>query len=159
MGFSKRLYEEIEQFEQDALNGEINELQAYIELKQFEELIAEKKKNISKAAMRLVELEKDYKAEQSGYIVAKMQKTTWNFKHIAKWVEKKAELSSIEDTAKMAYQLSQKDFGNNTVSDFENNQIESIANASTGEIIEAAIPEYSEPFLKLEKIKLKKEKV
>ena len=156
MGFSKRLYEEIEQFEQQALNGEINELQAYIELKQFEELIAEKKKNISKCAMRLVELEKDYKTEQFGFVIQRQQKTTWKFDHIQRWIDKKNELTSIQDQAKAAYQLSQKNIGNG-ISDFENETNE-IANASTGEIIEAAVCEYSEPFLKVDKIKPKKDK-
>lgn len=155
MGLSKKLYEEIEQFEQDALNGEMNELQAYIELKQFEEFISEKKKSVSKAAMRLVELEKDYKTEQFGLIFAKQQKTTWKFDHITKWVEKKSELETIQTQAKLAYQLSQKNnFG---PSDFDNPGVQ-IADANTGEVIDMAIPEYSEPFLKVDKVKPKKDK-
>ena len=153
MGLSKRLYEEIEQFEQDALNGEMNELQAYIELKQFEEFIAEKKKSVSKAAIRIVDLEKDSKTEQFGFIFAKQQKTTWKFDHIAKWDEKKNELTNILDQAKLAYQLSQKN--SFSPSDFENPGTQ-IADANTGEVIDMAIPEFSEPFLKVDKIKPKK---
>jgi len=153
MGLSKRLYEEIEQFEQQALNGEINEVGAYFELKQLEDLIKEKKENVSNSAMRLVRLEKDYKLEKDGYIFQIQQKTNWKFDHIKKFVEKKEELKTIMENAKLAYQLSQK----NTFSpsDFENPGSQ-IFDVHTSEVIDIAIPEYSEPFLKIDKIKPKK---
>jgi len=152
MGLSKQLYEEIERFEEMSLNGEINEVDAFWELKQLEELIELKSKNISKGAMRLVRLEKDAKLEKNGYIFQVQQKTTWEFDHITKWVETKNQLTSIQDQAKLAYQLSQKI---NLVSDFENPGSQ-IANVNSGEVIDVAYPKLSEPFLKVDKIKSKK---
>lgn len=49
----------------------------------------------------------------------------WDFKHIKAWVDKKAELTEIEEKAKLAYQSAMK------------NQLS--VNASTGEEIPAAI--------------------
>jgi hypothetical protein len=150
MGFSKRLYEEIEQMTQYAINGEINELQAYIDIKELEDYVKFRKELVSKSAIRLVELEKDSKTEQFGYSIACQQKTTWKFDHIQKWVDKKNELSEIENKAKIAAQLNKNYFGN-PIESFENN----IANAITGEIIEIAIAQYSKPFIKLDKLKTK----
>jgi len=76
MGLTKKMYEEIEQLRMQAESGEINELQAYIELKEFEEFVSESKKAITKSALRLVELEQDNKTVKFGYTIAKQQKTT-----------------------------------------------------------------------------------
>lgn len=77
------------------------------------------------------------------------------------WQEKKSELAEIETRAKAAYQLQTKQgFGEDLIGQFETgkSQENGIADVNTGEIIEAAIATYSEPFLKVDKVKIKTQK-
>ena len=149
MSFSKELYAEVEQLERRALEGEVSELQACIEMKELEEYVELCKKNVGKAAMRVINLEKDSKTEYAGYVFSVQSKKTWKYDHIQVWKEKKNELESIEEKAKAAYLLSQDQFGN-AIENFEG-----IASADTGEVIETAICQYSEPFIKIDKLKTK----
>lgn len=149
MSLSKQLYEEIEQLEARALSGEINEIQALIELKEYESFISQKKDSITKSAMRLVELENG-ETTQFGYTVSMLQKSTWKYDHIKTWADKKNELAQIEEKAKAAFKLNQS-FDKSGVESFE----DGFLNMGTGEVIEAAVCEYSKPFLKIEKEKAK----
>lgn len=147
MGLSKRLYEEISEFERLALEGETNELEAYIHLKELGEFVETTKKNLTDSALRKVALEGG-KTEQFGYLCNSSQKVTWKFDHITAWKDKKKELESIEEKAKLSAQLSDKMQGEHPIENFENN----IADTSTGEVMDVAIKTFSAPFLTIKKI-------
>jgi hypothetical protein len=147
MGLSKRLFEEIEQFAELAHEGEANEIETYIHLKELGEFVEAKMDYIKESLIRKVSNENG-KLIMLDYEVAVSQKTTWDFKGMKAWVEKKAELSEIETKAKLAAQLNLK-IGNNTKEGFDSG----IADSNTGEVLEAAIATYSKPFLTIKKLK------
>jgi len=152
MGINSRIFEELREYEQQVLDGEISPLKAFIELKSLSECVKTTIDNINESVINEVSREPEKQGLiVGGYCAKVQQKTTWKFDHIEKWVDEKAKLSSIEEQAKKIYQLQAS---LNVNSEFENGGVApGVVNEQTGEIMTPAIREMSKPFIKLEKIK------
>jgi len=134
MGATKKLFEEIRQIQIDAEEGIMDSLHAYIELDKLEKTVKDSKDKLKELAFKKAEQYGEKSFEDFGAKVELSGKTTWDFKHIPAWNDKKKELSDIEESAKMAAINATKN-------------IES-ANNSTGEVIVPATSKYSQ-FLKI----------
>jgi hypothetical protein len=128
MGATAKLFQDIREQIQTAADlvneGEYNPFEIGRELSYTKSSIEQAKEKISDAEKREFvkynpnEL-KDLKIQMAGGGM------TWDFKHIKSWVDKKAELTEIEESAKLSYYNAMK--GNLS------------ANKESGEEIEAAI--------------------
>jgi len=134
MGATKRLFEEIRQIQIDAEEGNMDSLHAYIELDKLEKVIKDSKDKVKESAIKKAEQYGEKTFEDFGAKIEMSGKTTWDFKHIPAWNDKKRELTDIEEIAKLAAMNAAKN-------------IES-ANTSTGEMIIPGASKYS-PFLKI----------
>jgi hypothetical protein len=135
MSASKRLFEEIRQLQIDAEDGNKDPLFIYIELDKIEKVVKDCKDKVKDSAIKKAD---DYGQKQFEAFESKIElsgKTTWDFKHIPAWNDKKKELTDIEETAKSAALNANKG-------------IES-ANIQTGEVVIPAVSKYS-TFLKIQ---------
>lgn len=135
---------EIHQFLTKTIDEEIDLYEAYLDVKEFIEYVDNIKDTISKSLINKLHREEKSKLETKGYIFAVSCRTIWNYSKVKAWNEKKKELEVIQEQSKAAYILSQNQFE----SDFEG-----IANASTGELIDIAIPVKSDDFITIKKLK------
>jgi hypothetical protein len=85
-----------------AENGNISNLDAFLELNELSKIIDDAKEQIKKDAYDEVDRigEKNY--EHKGWVINTKSKITWDFKHIKAWVDQKSTLSNIEELAKLA---------------------------------------------------------
>jgi hypothetical protein len=152
MGINSRIFEELREYQQQVIEGEISPLKAYIELKSLSEAVKVTIDNINENVIKEVSREPEKQGLIcSGFCAKVQQKTTWKFDHIEKWVDEKQKLSAIEEQAKKIYQLQSS---LNVNSEFENGGVATgVVNEQTGEIMTPAIREMSKPFIKLDKLK------
>ena len=102
MGLSKQLFMQIREIEQQVNDGEFDEISGYIYLDEIEREVKRAKDNIKSLAIDKAELNSAKKFEHHGYIVEVCNRSTYDYKHIKSWVDKKKELSEIEKKAKIS---------------------------------------------------------
>ncbi len=98
----KPIEQQLKDLEGAVLNGWVSSLDATLAVKQMQTLLDTLKKNISDLALMEMEGFKNGYVSSMGKIEKRGTATRYSFKHIPKWVEKKAELKEIEDQSKMA---------------------------------------------------------
>ena len=127
MAFSKKLFEEIRQSIQEAADlvneGEVNAFDVGRELSYTKNCVEQAKEKIADAEKKEFEkyLPDELKAKKIQLAGGGM---TWDFKHIKAWVDKKAELTEIEEKAKAAFNAALKN-----TSSFDNETGEEITPA------------------------------
>lgn len=98
----EEIYHEIQTIEQQAKDGELNELKAYAWLNEIEKVSGIAKKRIQEAAL----MEADNYSEKSfdfeNWVITKGSRTTWDYKHLSQWQEKTKEIKDFEELAKRA---------------------------------------------------------
>lgn len=102
MSAIKNLFMEIRQLEQQAIDGEINELDAYIEIDDLEKECKRAKDAVKDAAISQAENYGQKIFEHAGRKIEVRNKRSWYFDHIPDWNQKKLDLKSIEEKAKVA---------------------------------------------------------
>lgn len=109
MGATKELFgqmraEEIANYVNDVENGELEALRAYAELKKYEGLISDAKRQLEPLAMDEAYNFGEKSFEHHGYkFEIRNGATRYNFKNISIWKDKQKELKEIEKNAKQAY--------------------------------------------------------
>lgn len=146
MGLSKQLYEEITQLQNCVEEEQIEALEAYIMIRDYQKWIEHKKEQIAQLAFPTLQKQPDLKMLYHGFIVQLSQKATYEFKHIKRWVDKKKELTDIEFDLKA--NIKKNESFDSQISEFETGFI-----GDSKPLLEAAICKYSKPFLTLEKEK------
>ena len=82
--------------------GMLNPLDAIMAAKKFEKLLATLKKDITETVITEMLTYNNKFEDSSGKIEVRNGAGRWDYKHISKWVEKKNELTEIEEAAKLA---------------------------------------------------------
>lgn len=95
---SKEIFEEMREIEMQAIEGDVNELSAFLYFKEVEDAAKEAKERIKGLAIQ--EAEKLSDKIHSGYYVEVSSKSTYDYKHIPDWDKKKKELKAIEEQSK-----------------------------------------------------------
>lgn len=93
----------------DALDGKINPLDAYAELKLYAKELADQIKEVEPLALDEAQKQPEKKFQYKGFLFEYRQGTPrYSYKNIDDWVQKQAELKAIEDRAKSAFKNANK---------------------------------------------------
>jgi len=113
-----------------AVEGEVNEIAVYIELNEISKLVNDLKKQVLPCALHQADREDKKTFDHGNFTVTKSSKTTWSFKHLKDWNEKKEDIKAFEERAKTAHGMR-----------------EAIICQETGEVVEPAHKSVSETLM------------
>lgn len=108
MGLSKELFMQMRDLENQALDGEFNELEAYIEFVKVKNAAEQGMKNLKQYAITEFEKHGDKTISMSGCSVQKSQSGRYSYKHLDQWNELNGQAKAIEKQAQEAYKQSLK---------------------------------------------------
>ena len=123
---SKDIFLEIQQMRQQAENGEINELDVYIQLQDIEAFVKESKEKIKPLAINQCLKFSEKTFEHSGRKITYSERATWSYKHSKLWLQIEQHKKELENKMKSAYTMKLD------------------TDSETGEIITPALPTYSQ---------------
>lgn len=108
MGLSKELFMQMRELENKALDGEFNELEAYIEFVKVKNSAEQSMKNLKQYAITEFEKHGDKTVSIKGCSVQKSQSGRYSYKHLEQWNEFNGQVKAIEKQSQEAYKQSLK---------------------------------------------------
>lgn len=108
MGLSKEVFMQIRELENKALDGEINELEAYIECTKVKNSAESAMKNLKQYALSEFEKYGEKTVNEFDCQIQKSQSGRYSYKHIQEWTESSGRSKAIEKQAQEAYKQSLK---------------------------------------------------
>lgn len=115
-----------EKLAEQAINGDIDALEAYIKLSNAKKELEQLMKSVLDSAIYEFDMHEEKTIIHKGFEIRKTQSARYDYSQVTAWNDRKKELSKIEDYAKLALKN-----GENLI-------------LETGEIIEPAIKKYSD---------------
>ncbi len=99
---------EIRELENKALDGEVNELEAYIECNKIKNVAESAMKNLKQYALQEYERYNEKTVNRYGCSIQKSQSGRYSYKHIKEWQDANGRSKAIEKQAQEAYKQSLK---------------------------------------------------
>lgn len=99
----KNIINELTQLNQDLLDDNVNPFEAYRNLREIKDLVEDIMKGAKDQALAQLRHDGGVYEDDSLKVIIQTSAGTWNFKHIPKWGELKAELVGVELSAKEAH--------------------------------------------------------
>ena len=151
MSVNSRIFNELREYEQQVIDGEVSPTRAFVYLKELSSAVDNSIKKINDLAIKEIIREPEKQGLiTSGYVAKVLQKTTWKFDHIEDWSIAKDKLKLVEEKAKQVFLLQNQ---LNPNKGFDDDNVIGVVNEDSGEIMIPAIKEFSAQFIKLEKLK------
>lgn len=108
MGLSKELFMQMRELENAALDGEFNELEAYIEFHKVKNAAEQSMKNLKQYAITEFEKHDSKTVDSFGCSIQKSQSGRYSYKHLHQWTELNGQIKAIEKQSQEAYKQSLK---------------------------------------------------
>lgn len=99
----KTIFDLIEEIKTKALEGEINELEAFIKLSEIEKFAKIAKEEVSEAAITEIRKFDSKTVKEYGYEITASSGGRYNYKHIPEWLDLSNKLKAIEKKAQQGY--------------------------------------------------------
>lgn len=130
----EKILEQIKIMTDEAHEGNLNELQVFINLKKIKDLAVQCQNELRESAWNETLKYSEKTFEFNGFKVTKSQKTTWSYKHLEDWNKAKAILTVIETRSKQAYLLNDK-----VIVDQDTGEIHECAHKKVSDVIKVEL--------------------
>lgn len=108
MSLSKEIFMQIRELENKALDGEIDELHAYIECSKIKSMAESSMKNLKQYALSEFEKYGEKTVDAYGCQIQKSQSGRYSYNHLSSWVDLNGQIKAIEKQSQEAYKQSEK---------------------------------------------------